>query len=227
MEQQDYHNRNNKIRGITFFSIGILVGIAICISIYLFENEYFKQEPSHSSDLVETPSVENKDSFSKKNNFKKKKSISQDSIINTDSLLAEVDSLASAMEENLNYDYGDFSLEEDMDEEYIDEGTIAEEKLELKKTIKVLVKNSELKEEENIPDNIIAYMEVQQWTSPIKNKISYKRDHNILNIKGLNIDNISIYYINGNYYLENGEHLFPIKENENYSKLSAIETAQL
>lgn len=51
---------------------------------------------------------------------------------------------------------------------------------------------------ENIGENV----EVQFWSTPIKNKISYSFDKNVLKIKGLQqSDNVAVYYYKENYYL--------------------------
>jgi hypothetical protein len=77
------------------------------------------------------------------------------------------------------------------------------------------------------PDNTIAYFEVQKWESPIVNRISYQRNHNILKIKGMDIARINIYYINGKYYVSDGSRLFSIPNNNTFEKLSEINIANL
>lgn len=61
--------------------------------------------------------------------------------------------------------------------------------------------------------------EIQQWSTPIRNSITYQRENNILKIKGLNIDSITIYYRDGNYFLlyKNSSHIIPV--NNTFEKI--------
>lgn len=61
---------------------------------------------------------------------------------------------------------------------------------------------------------------VQQWDTPIKNKLSYYLTNNILKIKGLNIEHLKIIHFKNIYYLVNGTHYYPIRQNKQYEKLA-------
>jgi hypothetical protein len=67
--------------------------------------------------------------------------------------------------------------------------------------------------------------DVEQWSEPVKNRISYQRNGNILKIKGIDIRTIEIDWTGENYILrqngwgENG-HTYAIPENKEFTRLT-------
>ena len=61
--------------------------------------------------------------------------------------------------------------------------------------------------------------DVQQWSTPIKNSITYQNMTGVLKIKGMDINSIDIYFAQGRYYLYDGFHYYAIQESKNYENL--------
>lgn len=211
----------HKLSGIAKFFLGFSVGILLCVFfIFVVKNSNFIQkfnsmdffDQDERSETVETKPIPKK---------KTKKKVSNNNTSDQDSLAIQ-SSDSSFVEDPSLIEDSEFYIEETVTQD-----NLAEEKLIQSKTVKVTVKNSSLEDQTNIPDNIIAYFEVQKWDSPIVNRLSYQRNHNILKIKGMDISRISVYYINGKYYVTDGVRLFSIPNNSNFEKLSEINIAHL
>ena len=69
------------------------------------------------------------------------------------------------------------------------------------------------------------YFDVEQWSEPVKNRISYQRKGNVLKIKGIDINTIEIgwkpegYILRTNGWSENS-HAYSIPENHEFTRLS-------
>lgn len=69
------------------------------------------------------------------------------------------------------------------------------------------------------------YFDVEQWSEPVKNRISYQRKGNILKIKGIDINSIEIgwmpegYILRTNGWSENS-HAYAIPENQEFTRLT-------
>ena len=64
------------------------------------------------------------------------------------------------------------------------------------------------------------YFDVEQWTEPVKNRLSYQRRGNILKIKGLNITTIEIEWNGEKYLLRYNGHAYSIPENQDFTRLT-------
>ena len=64
------------------------------------------------------------------------------------------------------------------------------------------------------------YFDVEQWSEPVKNRLSYQRRGNILKIKGLNITSIEIEWNGENYLLRYNGHAYPIPDNQDFTRLT-------
>lgn len=218
---QNTSRPTHKLSGIAKFFLGFSVGILLCVFfIFVVKNSNFIQR-FNSIDIFDqdeiTETVESQPVAKKKS----KKKISNNDSFDQDSLIVNV-SDSTYVEESSNLEDSEFYIDETVTQQ-----NVAEEKLLQSKTIKVTVKNSNLEDQSNIPDNIIAYFEVQKWDSPIVNRLSYQRNHNVLKIKGMDISKISVYYINGKYYVTDGVRLFSVPNNSSFEKLSEINIANL
>lgn len=211
----------HKLSGVAKFFLGFSVGILISVLlIFVVKNSKFLHN-LNPIDFFEQDSVkqtaENQQIQQKK---VVKMSIDNDEVLQ-DSL--SIDSTVVVVNDDLtSLEDAEFTMDET-----ISEGRIVEEKLLQSKTVKVAVKNSKLEDQTLIPDNIIAYFEVQKWESPIVNRLAYQRKHNVLKIKGMDISKLSIYYINGNYYVTDGARIFSIPNNSNFEKMSEINIVNL
>ena len=65
----------------------------------------------------------------------------------------------------------------------------------------------------------IAQFDVQQWSTPIKNSISYHKNNHQLRIRGLDISDIEIIFFNNEYYLIKGSVSYILKDNAHYERL--------
>ena len=69
------------------------------------------------------------------------------------------------------------------------------------------------------------YFDVEQWSEPVKNRISYQRKGNILKIRGIDINSIEIgwmpegYILRTNGWSENS-HAYSIPENQEFTRLT-------
>jgi hypothetical protein len=218
---QNISKKPHKLSGIAKFFLGFSLGIFICVFfIFVVKNSNFIQkfnemdlfDQDQISETVESQPIPVK---------KSKKKNTNNSSLEKDSL-AQNSLDSSYVEDPSMFEDSEFFIESTVSQDHI-----AEEKLLQSKTVKVTVKNSSLEDQINIPDNIIAYFEVQKWDSPIVNRLSYQRNHNILKIKGMDISKVSVYFINGKYYVTDGVRLFSIPNNSGFEKLSEINIAHL
>lgn len=217
--------KHHQMKGITFLLIGILVGIIFCISFIILDQRILG-EKSKTNKLISRVEKEVITTIpqEKKEITKRETTIIKDTIFTTDTLQLPEDSLLLTHTEEEEYSSDDFYFDES---DLMADEVVSEEKLLNQRRVKV----SYRKDDETLTPTELAetitYFNVEQWQSFIKNKTSYYRTNNTLRVKGLDISNISIYYINGNYYLESEKHLYPIVEYPAYHKLSLIDTIQL
>ena len=73
------------------------------------------------------------------------------------------------------------------------------------------------------------FFDVEQWSEPVKNRISYQRKGNILKIRGIDINTIEIEWTGDNYILrQNGygenSHAYFIPENMEFTRLTDFQT---
>lgn len=217
--------KNHQMKGITFLIIGIFVGIILCTSFILLQQRVFGEKIKDNEKITHVEQRVQPVIQETKPETPKRKSITiKDTVYVTDTLALPADSLLLT-EENSDVEY-------ESDNFYIDEtgfteqDVISEEKMLAQRKVKV----SYRKDDEVLSPQdteAITLFNVEQWQSFIKNKVSYQMTDNVLKIKGLDISNVNIYYINGNYYLESDKNLYPIKEQPEYHKLSLTDTVQL
>ena len=65
----------------------------------------------------------------------------------------------------------------------------------------------------------ITQFDVQQWSTPIKNSISYQKSNQQLRIRGLDISDVEIIFFNNEYYLIKGSISYILKDNNHYERL--------
>lgn len=222
MHSKEHKSKSNhKLSGIAVFFIGFSLGILIFVfAAFVFKNVLFFKNLNPTELFDQDSKKQTAEDFVKprKKSVKKSSDFEQST---ADSLA--IDSTAVVIDEETDYlEDSEFYMDES-----VSEGKIAEEKMLQSKTVKVIVKNSKLEDQHDVPDNIIAYFEVQKWESPIVNRLVYQRKHNVLKIKGMDISRLSIFYINGKYYITDGGRLFPIPNNSDFEKLSEINIANL
>ena len=88
------------------------------------------------------------------------------------------------------------------------------------------VKVKSLKQEVALPETTFNSFEIQQWSTPIKNRIIYHRNQNMLKIKGMEINNATIVFWNNVYYLEVNNRYYSIAETERFERLTLVTIPQ-
>jgi len=195
-------------RTITFF-IGLLVGIMICVSVFYFNSVKLKQVISHIANKEVVTQIKT-DTVFVETAPKLKKHVVLDSI--DDSVFDDnIDHKVTEDEVSI-YDT-EFSLDNDeTDEVFVNQ---------LLQTRSVKVKLHPLeKQDTKLPDNLFQVFEIQQWSTPIKNKITYCRNQNMVKIKGMKIENINVVFWNEKYFLEIENRYYAIPETDNFIKLT-------
>ncbi|MDR0206434.1 MAG: hypothetical protein LBI45_04150 [Bacteroidales bacterium] len=194
-------------RTISFF-IGLLMGIMICVSVFYINSKKLKQVISHITNKevvieikTDTVFVETAPKFKKQVIL----DIIDDSVFDED-----IDSKAT--EDEISIYYSEFSIENDEQDE------IFVNQLLQTKTVKVKLHHLE-KQNIKQSENHFQIFEIQHWSTPIKNKITYFRNQNMVKIKGMKIDNINIVFWNENYFLEIENRYYAIPETDNFIKL--------
>ena len=132
----------------------------------------------------------------------------------TDTLMAD--------SSEFNEDYQDYMLDEEVLRELktADENpqSVMEDKL-LKKSVLKIIYLDENKHVMPAPSNLPAQCSVQQWSTPIKNRLSYQFSNNMLKLKGMDIDNVKMVHFNNHYYILSGNHIYLINPNKQYDRM--------
>ena len=80
------------------------------------------------------------------------------------------------------------------------------------------------KQEIAVPEQKPSFVQIQQWTTPIKNKMSYNFSGNVLKIKGLSLDDVKLYNIRNQWLIVSNGRVYPIHPNNQFDKL--VESAE-
>lgn len=195
--------------------MGLLVGIMSCILLFYFDFKFFeatrpdcKKKEIVTHIQTDTVYVEVAKKFKKQN-------ITAESEVTDTEISNETSDGTSPNEEESVYN-AEFSLDDEPQDE------VFAEKLLKTKTVKVIV----LHPEKQDADNYFRFFEIQQWNTPIRNRIAYYRDQNMLKIKGIEIDKANIVLLNGVYYLEIGNRYYNIPETNVFEKLNVTNITQ-
>jgi len=197
-------------RGIVFF-LGLFVGIMICVLLFYYDVKFFeakcplceKQEVVKHI-VTDTVFIENVQKPVKQYQTPQK----SDTILETQTIKNDeiIDEESSVYE-------SEFSFEGEQ------EDVVMLEKLLRTKTVKVTLLFPE-KQEEETSDDYFRLFEIQQWSTPIKNRITYQRDQNMVKIKGMELDKVNVVFWKEKYYLEMDNHYYNIPENTVFEKLT-------
>lgn len=122
----------------------------------------------------------------------------------------------------LNEDYQDFMLDEEdlRDLKTADNNpqSVMEDKL-LKKSVLKITYLDDNKHVVPAPSNAPAQCQLQQWSTPIRNRLSYQFSNNVLKVKGLDIDNVRLVHYDNHYYMLAGNHVYLVNPNKQYDKM--------
>lgn len=73
------------------------------------------------------------------------------------------------------------------------------------------------------PEHLPKYVEVQFWSTPIRNKIVYSFDNDILKIKGLKFEELNVIHYKNRYYLQSGSRIYLIQPTSEFKRLVEIQ----
>jgi hypothetical protein len=197
---------------ISFF-LGLLFGIMICVLLFYFDVKFFESKLIQHGEkevitFTKTDTVFVEPPPKPKKQYTEVKATESDVTENIDELSEEVSIYES-----------EFSLEGVAQDE------VFSDRLLQTKTVKVIVL-SQGKQEVKLPDDFFQFFEIQRWSTPIKNKITYYRDKNMVKIKGMGIDNMNVVFWNDLYFLETGNRYYAIPETQYFEKLNLIQIPQ-
>ncbi len=134
-------------------------------------------------------------------------------------------------EDSIIFEDAEFTIYEDgsfaYEEEDMFEGEILVEQMVKERLVEVLAKNELMEDLEIAPEEMISHFNVQKWKTPFKNRKRFYRNQTILKLEGIEIEDISIYYINNNYYLHDQGNLFILLNNKGLDPLIEIKQAEL
>jgi hypothetical protein len=190
---------------ITFF-LGLLTGILICASLYYLDTNKLKEIIYHHPDCKEVVTRVEKDTVYVDAPKTKKTDVV------TTTFVGEIEDTIN--DERALYET-EFSFDENEDEE------VFADRLLQTKTVKVKTQTNE-NQEEKLPNNYFQVFEIQQWSTPIKNKITYYRNKNMIKIKGMDVDKMSVVFLNDTYLLEIGNRYYAIPETDVFEKLNPV-----
>ncbi|HNY63705.1 MAG TPA: hypothetical protein PLH70_08980 [Bacteroidales bacterium] len=197
-------------KAILFLFLGVFIGILFsAVFVWRYQDRLFKKDTDRifvvvNSEREEPEQVEKVKPKLPPGNFNSQKE-SQDT---TEIEMEYEDEIQDSFED------AEFFIDEP-----IDGDMILEEKLLQSKMVRVIAKNRNLEDLQSVPEAMFKNFEVEKWNSPIVNRISYQRDNSLLKLKGVDIQNLSIFYVEGEYYLQIGAQLFAIPETHTYQRL--------
>jgi len=200
---------------IILFFLGLLAGIMICVLLYRFDKKTFnraslqnKKEEKVVITRVDTIYVETP-----------QKQIKQ----YVESKLDESGINKGIEEEQVEDEVSIYDAEFSF--EGIGDDVVLSDQLLQTRTVKVKLLSQE-KQEGKLPENFFHFFEIQQWSTPIKNRITYHRNQSMVKIKGIEIDQVNVVFWNGAYFLEIRNRYYAIPETEYFEKLNHIHLPQ-
>ena len=203
----------NMNRGIIFF-IGLLFGILICVILFYYDVKIFESKliPNKEKEVVtriktDTIYLDTQPKIKKQNT----------EIQSNDSTEVNIEMIKNEEESSL--------YETSFSFEGIEQDEVFSDQLLKTKTVKVklIAKDGQ---QVILPENFFRLFEIQLWSTPIKNKVTYQRNQNMLKIKGMEIDNINVVFWNDNYYIEVKSRYYSIPETEYFTKFNPVTIPQ-
>ena len=205
---QKTEKQKDKSKNWLFLLIGVLVGFVLSLSLYLIDKHFF---PEHvrlvkmieravpGVDAEESEGVAVKPALVEAQNHK--------APLAADTLRGDTLLLGDSYDSDL--DDVDFMMDD------YEAELVSEDKIVANRRVKV-----RFAEADTLKPAQTEYFLVEQWNSPIKNRITYYRDNLMLKIKGMDVSKIEIYYIKGEYYLLNGNRYYQLNNTTSFEKLT-------
>lgn len=197
-----------------FFLLGFAVGIAITISVFIM-NRIWPENTQLVATIIEPiktieeepPPIEEIQLEEKRRKVVQNKSV--DTLDETLDILKIIDDYEFP---ELDYAEVDFFIDTEVTEEIFLFDRIINSR-------QITTRDLSTTDSLNRPLPPFQTFEVQQWSTPIRNSITYQRKGHILKIKGLDINSIDIFYRNGEYYLQYKNSNYIIPENHSFERL--------
>lgn len=202
-EKKIEEKKHKKSKEWLFFALGLVVGFVLSISIFLmdryfskgplrvtrtFENIYRPGSVRPDTVHISVPVITEREDVSR--------------VEEPAAIAVNIDSLFVADEYFAQWEDAEFTIEpEDTQDVVVLDQLINNRK------IKVQVKPSQ-KDTMPVKTAPIAFFEVQQWSTPIRNSLTHQFSNKVIRIKGMDISNIEIFYCHGKYYVFNGTHYY-------------------
>ena len=206
-------NQIKKERKWLYFAIGLIVGFLISAVAFVVFAMIQNQSKSFTKTIEHIYRGENKkDTVVKYVNVVSKEPLAAVS----EAQAQQADSLNIA-ELPETYDEVDFSY---LVDDPSDEEVVIMDKVLAQKTVKVRFKNADFKDIA-AEEGAVSSMEVQQWNTPIKNRISYCFSGNMLQVKGLDVDKMEIVHYDQHYYLCHHGNYYLLENNNTFEKLGS------
>jgi len=198
----------NMNKGILFF-IGLLTGIMICLSVYYIDKHLLKPV---------SPAMEEKKVVARVDTVSEEiEQIPQEQIVeNKPTIPKPIEKVEEEVtEDKVSVIEPEFSFEEEKQEDvFLDQ-------LLQSKIVKAVMHPLEKKENKGT-ESFFYIFELQQWNTPIKNKLTYSRYQTLVKVKGLDIKNANVVFWNENFYLEVQNRYYLIPETDNFEKLNVV-----
>lgn len=212
--KEDIRKVKSKNRTWLVFSLGLIIGFILSISIFLIDRYFFSSGFHFNKNIESVFQPVDTIVASKTNELKTQKSHTTEkpSTLPSDSIAIDTNFVFDA-EEALSFEDAEFSIEEDEEED-----VVVLDKILANKRVKVKFQQTG-HESSSKKENPVQYFEIQQWSTPIRNRIYYQCNQNVLKIKGMNISEVEIYNVDGQYYLYNSNRLYPFKNNQFFVRL--------
>lgn len=212
---QNPEKQNNKNKNWLFLLIGVLVGFVLSLSLYLIDKHFF---PNH---IYLTKTIERIMPRDKAEEATVEKAVavqdgaqSRQAVAVADTLQADTLLLGDSYDRDL--DEVDFMMDDYEGEQ------VSEVKLVANRRVKVHFVDAD-----TLKPATTEYFIVEQWNSPIKNRITYYRDNTMLKIKGMDVSKIEILHVKGEYYLLNGGRYYLLNNNNAFEKLTEATAAPM
>ena len=190
-------------------SVGLLIGILLACAFYFLDKytslEMLRFQRANTESAVTDTVVQIVESPARPKKAQAK----------TDTLAADpaapnpTDTLVTEVADDENLDTDDLMM--DLDDDNVK--TVAKAKGIASRRVRVTNPKA-------VTEPDFDYFDVEQWTEPVKNRLSYQRRGNILKIKGLNITSIEIEWNGETYLLRYNGHAYPIPENQDFTRLT-------
>ena len=207
-------NQDKKEKKWLFFAIGLIAGFAISVVSFVI----FSMIQNNTKSITKTFEHIYKPENSKDTIVKYVNVVSKESSVNLDKTKSEIsDSLLLANNEE-RFDEVEFSYSGES--EPINEDVVVVDKMLSQKKVKVQCKDADFKDIAPV-EGVIDYIDVQQWNTPIKNRITYYLSGNVLQVKGIAADKVEVVYYDQQYYLCYGGNYYRLRSNADFEKLGS------